>query len=155
MRNRSLLPSESQIQSAAVSLFEFRQAQDARYCNIYAVPNGGYGLTPQTGARLKREGLKRGVPDLIVDVAMYKYHGLRIEVKKPNGDISAFQQIWERRLISQGYAHAYCTSTDQIIKLVELYFSCDFHEFENFRRQLEGEAEKLRPRPKRLRLRRL
>lgn len=48
---------------------------------LYHVPNEGK-RTWRTGARLKSEGLKPGVPDLCLPVARGKYHGLYVELKR-------------------------------------------------------------------------
>ena len=47
---------------------------------LYHVPNEGK-RTWRTGARLKSEGLKPGVPDICLPVARGKYHGLYVELK--------------------------------------------------------------------------
>lgn len=149
---KSLEPSESQIQSAAMQQFAILALSDPRYESIYAVPNGGYELDPRVGARLKREGLKKGVYDLVVDIPKHGAHGLRIEVKKPKGKISEEQEQWERRALVNGYHHAYCISTDQIVDLVAAYFAQFPAKLYNMLDELMVGAAKMRPRPKRLRL---
>lgn len=47
---------------------------------IYAVPNGG-ARNPTTGAMLKREGVRRGIPDLCIPIARGGYNSLYIELK--------------------------------------------------------------------------
>jgi len=48
---------------------------------LFAIPNGG-GRSAIQGARLKAEGVKPGVSDLMLPVARKGYHGLFIEMKK-------------------------------------------------------------------------
>lgn len=48
--------------------------------SLFAVPNGG-ARTAATGAKLKREGVRRGIPDLFLSVPNSKYHGMFIELK--------------------------------------------------------------------------
>ena len=50
---------------------------------IYAVPNGGKRSVVEA-MRLVQGGVKSGIPDLQLDVARKGYHGLRLELKKPN-----------------------------------------------------------------------
>ena len=57
---------------------------------IYAVPNGAsvggdrVGRQIQ-GAKLKAEGLRRGIPDINVDIPAGGFSGLRIEMKRRDG----------------------------------------------------------------------
>jgi len=53
---------------------------------IYHIPNEGK-RSPQEGARLKREGLKAGVPDLHLAVQSHdgKFLSLYLEMKRENG----------------------------------------------------------------------
>jgi hypothetical protein len=50
---------------------------------LYAVPNGGKRSAVEA-MRLVQGGVKSGIPDLQLDVARKGYHGLRLELKKPN-----------------------------------------------------------------------
>lgn len=47
---------------------------------LFHIPNEGK-RSPWTGARMRSEGLKSGVPDLCLPVARSGYHGLYIELK--------------------------------------------------------------------------
>jgi len=49
---------------------------------LIASANGG-ARNAKEGARLKREGVKAGYPDITLDLPSKEYHGLRIELKKP------------------------------------------------------------------------
>lgn len=77
------------------------------------VPNGGK-RGKLEACRLKRQGVKRGYPDLLLDVARGGYHGLRIELKATRGDlgrapvVSPEQSAWIRRLREQGYCALVC-----------------------------------------------
>jgi len=57
---------------------------------IHAIPNGG-NRSAATGAMLKREGALAGVPDLHLPVPRLGYASLYIEVKTPQGRLSAAQ----------------------------------------------------------------
>lgn len=70
---------------------------------LHAIPNGGYALSARSGARLKAEGLKAGVPDLYLPVARGDYHGFYLELKAPGEKPSKLQQSWHDRLRAEGY----------------------------------------------------
>ena len=68
---------------------------------LYHIPNERK-CTPQQGARLKRMGVKSGVPDLHLPVARGVYHGLYLEMKTEKGRVSANQMWWLERLRENG-----------------------------------------------------
>ena len=65
---------------------------------IFAIPNGGQ-RNPETGARLKAEGVVPGVPDLFVPA-----WGLFIEMKTLTGKVSPEQKAMIEYLQSVGYS---------------------------------------------------
>lgn len=69
---------------------------------LFHVPNGG-ARGKSTGARLKLEGVKAGVPDLCLPVPSRGYHGLWIELKAEGGRTSPAQDDWLAFLKAQGY----------------------------------------------------
>ena len=77
----------------------------ARLC--YAVPNGGK-RDPITAARLKAEGVKAGVPDVVYPVARHVWHSPYIELKAGKGRPSDDQVEWHTLLRQQGHAVAVC-----------------------------------------------
>ncbi len=94
---------------------------------IYAVPNGGK-RAKITGAMLKREGVRAGVPDLIMPVmkwatalACVSRCGLIIEMKKPKGRTSKEQREWLTFFETQGYQTAVCFSAQEAIDVIEGY----------------------------------
>jgi hypothetical protein len=82
--------------------------------NLFAIPNGGSrGDSVKsrviTGARLKAEGVKAGVPDIYLAVARNGYHGLYIELKRVKGGRLEDDQIrWLNSLNAQGYRAVVC-----------------------------------------------
>lgn len=67
------------------------------------------------GASLVRQGVRRGYPDINVDVPRvcngHRYAGLRIELKQPQGvlsDVAPAQRQWHERLRAQGYRACVC-----------------------------------------------
>lgn len=98
---------ESQEQQA---LIEWSTLQAKTYPELellHHIPNGGK-RNIATAARLKREGVKAGVPDLCLPVPRGEWHGLYIEMKAPKGKVSENQEKWIEALKKQGYAVAVC-----------------------------------------------
>jgi len=88
---------------------------------LFAIPNGGW-RTPATAARLKREGVKAGVPDLMLPVARGKYHGLCLELKRrKGGHIDPAQLRWAKELTAQGYFHCFCSGWHEAKAVLESY----------------------------------
>ena len=90
---------------------------------IYAVPNfsGHYGTKLQrviAGQKAKRSGRRKGVPDVIVDVARGTAHGLRIEFKVGSNKPAKEQDNWHAAMREHGYLVAVCTDAEQAISLL-------------------------------------
>ena len=87
---------------------------------LYHVPNERK-CSAQEGARLKRMGVKPGVPDLCLPVARGNAHGLYIEMKTKTGKLSDTQRWWQSELTEQGYISAVCYGWDQAVKTLTDY----------------------------------
>jgi hypothetical protein len=80
---------------------------------LFAIPNGGM-RNPIVAAQLKAQGVKRGVPDIMLPIIQQIegvwYAGLWIELKKLKGGKTkdADQLRWAGHLIGQGYRHQLC-----------------------------------------------
>lgn len=95
------------------------------YCDfvgvpIVHIPNEGKRSLGYASA-LKRQGMRRGFPDLFVPRACGKWHGLFIEMKYGCGKTSDDQKKWLKLLSVEGYACAVCYGADEAIKLIEAY----------------------------------
>lgn len=95
----------------------------------YAVPNGG-NRSPREAARFKAEGVRPGVPDVVVPIPCGQQHGLYIEFKKPDlerrmkGTVTDKDQIRYRDyLISQNYGHFVAFSYLQAVQATIKYLS--------------------------------
>lgn len=75
----------------------------------FAIGNGGK-RDKITGARMKAEGVKRGVPDIFLPVARGPFHGLFIEMKTATGDLSREQKNCIASLRNEGYRVQVCRS---------------------------------------------
>lgn len=73
---------------------------------LFAIPNGG-DRDKRTAGRLKAEGVKPGVSDMMLPVARHGKHGIWIELKKLDGGSgeSEVQIEWGRRMRIEGYAY--------------------------------------------------
>jgi hypothetical protein len=69
---------------------------------LAAVPNGGK-RTKVVAKKLKAEGVKKGYPDLVLDVARGIYHGWKGELKVRGGRLEPEQSELHAKLRSQGY----------------------------------------------------
>lgn len=70
---------------------------------ILHVPNGG-ARSRITGAKLKAQGTRRGVPDYFLPVPVAGYHGLWIELKRHDGGLDPAQRAELEALAADGYA---------------------------------------------------
>jgi hypothetical protein len=93
---------------------------------LFAVPNGA--KLPFTGKgkhrwspeaqRLKKEGLRRGVPDMCLPVARLGYHGLFIELKYGDNKPSCDQAEYLDRLTEQGYLAVVCWGSNEAWNII-------------------------------------
>ena len=75
---------------------------------MFHVANGGH-RHPAIAARLKAEGVKPGVPDLILPFPSNGYGALFLEMKKRvGGRLSDEQKVWRDYLSSVGYCVRVC-----------------------------------------------
>lgn len=87
------------------------------------------------GALLKRQGVKSGVPDIVIMEARIHddkmYHGFALEIKKKGGTVSENQKIWLERLKENGWASRWTDSLDEAIFLIDSYLSGNKAEKDN------------------------
>lgn len=91
---------------------------------LHAIPNGGH-RHKAVAARMKAEGVRRGVPDLCLPVASGEYHGLYIEMKSHKGRLSSEQKEWADALESQGYRFQMCRSWQEAAMTIADYLGFD------------------------------
>lgn len=110
--------SEHDIQSACVNWFRY---QYPKYL-IYAIPNGGE-RNAIVAAKLKKEGVLAGVPDLHIPIARKGFHGLYIEMKAGKNKPTDNQLTIMDKLRNEGYKCEVCYNLDDFIKTVTSYFN--------------------------------
>ena len=115
--------SESEEQQALLEWAGWQRGKYPELALLFHIPNEGR-RTPRTGARLKREGLKAGVPDLFLPVARGGDHGLFIELKAGSNKPTEKQLKWLEALTRQGYCACWCvgweTAADRIDEYLRL-----------------------------------
>jgi hypothetical protein len=87
---------------------------------LFAIPNGG-ARSPITGAILKAEGVRPGVPDLFLSCPRGGYAGLFIELKTLTGRVRPEQSAWMAGAIVRGYWAVVARGWDQARAEIESY----------------------------------
>src|SRR5262249_55411975 len=117
------MPTESQEQAAVV---EWAQAMRGRFKPLVLLhaSQAGARVGWKQAKKLKREGMREGVPDLFLPVPCGQYHGLWLEMKRLKGGRTSLAQLWwHTRLREQGYLVAVCKGADEAIATLFAYLS--------------------------------
>lgn len=101
-------PLETHIQQGFLQALQFYEQRYPELSLIFAIPNsgglkGGFRSNIGLVMRSKREGVKKGVPDLFLPVARDIWHGLFIEMKRPGEKAKPDQIAWHDLLVIEGY----------------------------------------------------
>lgn len=87
---------------------------------LFAVPNGARTAISVAG-RLKREGMRAGIPDLVLPVPAGGYAGLLVEMKTATGATSADQRAWHKALEALGHKVVISRSIDHACQVLREY----------------------------------
>ena len=87
---------------------------------LLAIPNGGR-RNPREGARLKAEGVKPGVSDLLLPLRRGGFAGLWIELKAPGKKPTPEQRDWLERMRSAGYFATWCDDWQRAAEVITGY----------------------------------
>lgn len=126
---RAAVPTEHQEQTKLFQWCELAKAKYPALSLLFAIPNaggykGGYGSNVRLVMRAKREGVRKGVPDLMLPVALGGYHGLFVELKRVEGGaISSEQTAWHVELREQGYRVEVCKGWDSARDVLVQYLT--------------------------------
>lgn len=115
-------PSEHQIQASFIRWCELMSSKYEGLDKIFAIPNGGK-RNKFVAMKLKREGVRAGVPDLFLPVSKIGYHGLFIEFKTPKNKQTTTQRQYAEYLIDAGYAYYVVRSLESAIVLIRSYYA--------------------------------
>ncbi len=122
------VPYESRHQSNVIQTLyhEYREVYEL----TFAIPNGG-GRDGFEAKHLQEEGVKAGVPDLMIAYPSGIYHGLFIEMKrlptegKGKPIVSLQQKEWHTKLRNAGYAVYVCYGYDEAMRVIKTYLNLD------------------------------
>jgi hypothetical protein len=89
---------------------------------LFAVPNGGL-RHPKIAKEMKAEGLKAGVPDIMLPQPRGEYSGLFIEMKVGYNKPTAEQTKWLEWLNQVGYYAVVCKGFDEARETIEWYLT--------------------------------
>lgn len=121
-----MVPTEEQEQE---TLFAWAAANEAAHPALrllFAIPNGGY-RHKQTAVRMKRTGVKPGVPDMCLPVACGGHHSLWIELKRrKGGHVSVTQRTWQRMLEDEGNLCMVCYGWEDAARCITDYLRGGF-----------------------------
>ena len=105
---------------AQIMVDQYLSRPDPRFAMLFAIHNQGHGDAIR-GSRAKAEGVKAGVPDLLLAITT-NYAGLFIELKKETkGKVSAKQVDWLDKLEGQKYKTAVCFGYKEAIAVILEY----------------------------------
>lgn len=115
------VPTEEEEQ---ITLFEWAGRMTYTYPELrwlYHVPNGGSRGKAEAG-RFKAMGVRKGVPDVALDIPRGGLHGLRIEMKRRDGGkLSDAQREWIDHYNAIGYRAVVCHGWQEAAKVIEEY----------------------------------
>lgn len=116
---------EDDLQAACVRWYSYQYS--AKRDLLFAIPNGGK-RNVREAARMKLQGVRAGVPDLMLAVPSGRggsYNGFFIEMKSEKGQLTAHQKDMQKRLSQMGYKTAVIRSVVEFVMLVTEYLGED------------------------------
>ena len=112
--------------SEQVAVFEWAELASGRHPELalmFAVPNGG-ARNIVVARKMKAEGVKPGVPDIMLPVARKRFHGLAIEMKRrAGGRVSDDQLFWLDALTEQSWLAVVCKGWEEAVAVIEGYLN--------------------------------
>lgn len=108
------------------ALFEWAARLEGKYPDLkwmYHIANGEK-RDKATAAKLQRMGVKSGVLDIFLPVAVNGFHGMYVEMKRLRGGVLSQEQLdWIDHLMRQGYYVLSCKGWEDASRHIELYLS--------------------------------
>ncbi len=98
-----------------VALFQWIDIHKDKHKGLdltFAVPNGA-NTSPRIGKWMKEEGLKPGVPDVVLPLARQGYIGLWIEMKVDKNKPTKVQLDFHGRLREEGHKVVVCYNWEE------------------------------------------
>ena len=105
---------EDNLQMAAAQYFDYL---GILWCHIANERKA----TIKQGRRLKKKGVKAGVPDCFIFEPRGGYNGLVIEIKVKPNVVTEAQKKWITELQKRGWAGSVCYDFDQVKTVIDNY----------------------------------
>jgi hypothetical protein len=108
-----------------VALFQWAGYNTANYPELellFAVPNGTR-TSIAVAAKMKAEGVKKGVPDIFLPCARGEFNGLFIEMKSLTNYPGPEQRKWIDALMKQNYYATVCHGWEQAVAVLTNYLN--------------------------------
>lgn len=109
-------------------LFQWADASLGRYPELqlmHHIPNGE-ARSKRAGAKLKRMGVRAGIPDIFLPVPRGGWHGMYLELKRAEGgEIRRPQREMMSKLIAQGYRVVVAKGFARARLIIEEYLNAD------------------------------
>ena len=106
-----------------IIVFSWIALHEERYPQLkmaYHCPNGG-ARDARTGAKLKRMGVKKGVPDILCHEISGHFRGFALEMKSGKNKLTKEQKEWLKRFVDLGYYTDTCYSAEEAICAIKEY----------------------------------
>lgn len=118
------VPTEHAEQAAVIQWWAVYAAQHKLpECLLFAIPNGA-NKSIASAAKFKREGLRKGVPDLMLAIPRGRYHGLFMEMKRLTGSRATDEQRNMANLLrAQGNEVFFCYGAAHAIRVITDYLA--------------------------------
>lgn len=88
---------------------------------LYAIPNAGAGASRGQAGKMKAEGTRAGIPDLMLAVARKGWHGLYLEMKALGKYATADQKDFHTILRDGGYKVELCRGAEEAKVIILMY----------------------------------
>ena len=121
-RNRPVVAPEAKEQEALMAWARLSEARYPELKLLHHIPNGGF-RHYATAVSMRRQGVRRGVPDLSLPVARGGYHGLYVELKRKGGKLTDEQAEWIDALCESGYQASVCYGWEHARQTIEEYLN--------------------------------
>lgn len=109
---------ESLMQESCVDWFRWNYPRYRKL--LFSVPNGGF-RTITSGATMKKEGMLKGVSDLLLLVPRNGWCGLAIEFKVDERELSQDQLDWGIDAMEEGFMFVVVRSKEAFKRLIKNY----------------------------------
>ncbi|MBY7008484.1 VRR-NUC domain-containing protein [Clostridium botulinum] len=111
---------EAQEQTCLFQWAGYQQVEFEELKLLHHVPNGGK-RDKRTAIGLKRQGVKAGVPDVVLPCGRGGYFGLYIELKVGKNKTSDNQKQWIKDLKEQNYLVEVCYGWREVAEVLLNY----------------------------------